>query len=562
MIYVVAALVVVVLVVAGAYIYLVGAGKPDVAVSMRVLGSPVSYPLNTSEIVINLRNLGSGAVNDLPVDLYQNGQLLNPYTVTIPGRKNATIVYNVSYSTSGTYVFRAQADPSKTFGLKNYSEASAEVAVNVTPAQTPDVYSSIPNNGTDTTYAFSLTSSGSYLAYFMGTKYNLSLGREMLGPAYDQMGSVFLNLWSRINTVNGAYSTYNNGTIAHVLWIEGGFGPSMVSYIVSTFRVSGKAVESHGLNVTEFDLGKGTSMCIFYQGGWTKIYTYENDSLGGSCLSFIGANYTPTVSDSFVSLLKGNTSLSKYKSDFFYTNSTAAGYSLLRGNGTFGFSDIEQNAHGSFISYVEQFSKNQTSVGADTKCFGLMYANNGMSVCSVYVLPVLENNLTANFSIVNTTEVTPKYKVGLYSIVNVSSVVEAHYNALELIRSLGINQTALEWENPFQDSCSLNNDSLPCRVQGFNYSTNVALVNITDNFSNPVRIDSAECYMPGERLNGTFNQTIATHGSNSISLPCYNVPLPLAGSVYSYIFVMNYTTNNAQRMAVGYLNITNYPTET
>jgi hypothetical protein len=562
MIYVVVALVIVVLIVAGADIYAGGSGKPNIAVSISVIGPKVSYPLDTAMVVVNIRNIGSRTVSGLPVDLYQNSKLLNPYTVSIPAKKNATIVYNISYSTSGSYVFQVQADPSKTMGLENYSTAMADVIVNVTPAQSPNVYSSIPNNGTETTYAFTLASAGSYLAYFTGIKYNLSIGREMLGPAYNQVGSVFANLWSAINTVNGAYSTYKNGTVAHVLWIEGGFGPSAVDYIVSTFGSEGKAEQLRGLNVTEFTFGKNTSMCVFYENGWTKVETYQNNSLGGSCLSFVVANYTPTVSNTFVALLKGNATLADFKSKFFYTNSTAIGYSLWRGNGTFGFANIAQDTYGSFISSVEQFSKNLTGVGGTGKCMGLLYSYNGVSICSVYVLPALGNNLTANFSVVNTTEVTPTYRIGLYSIVNTSSVVAAHYNALHLLESLGINQTSFGWQNAFQNSCSLNNDSLPCSVQNFNYSTNAALVNITNGLGQPIKVNSAECYMPGERLNTTYNGTIAAHSSNTIQVPCYNVPVPLASSVYSYIFVMNYTTNNAHKLAVGYLNITNYPTET
>ena len=365
-----------------------------------------------------------------------------------------------------------------------------------------------------------------------------------------------------MQVANGAYSTYTNGTAAQSLWIEGGVAPYEISYVVSTFGLAARNHIIAGNNVTEFEVNNNTSMCVFYQGGWTKVYTYMNNSLGGSCLGFVNANFKPVISNQLVSLLKGNQTLTNFKNTFFYTNSSNIGYSLWKSNGTFGFSDISQNSHGSFISYVDQFANSSATAKLNNRCYGLLYENNGISVCSTYTFPVSGANSIANFSMINSTELTGSYKLGIYSIVNSSAIVESHYNAIQLIKALKVNQSALPWKNVYQNNCGLASTPISCAVANFTYSTNTALVNITNNYNKSIEITRASCYMPGEQANYTFNTTVGPGGSNTIMLPCHNVPIPLASAIYSYTFTMNYTIRNASKLAVGYLNITNYPTET
>ncbi|MGC8478570.1 MAG: CARDB domain-containing protein [Candidatus Micrarchaeia archaeon] len=552
------ALAIIVVAAFSAYFYMSNNQVYNVAVSLSELNSSsIYYPYQTSLFNITIYNKGSNGVSGMVVNFYSNGSVVNSYKVSLPPHKNVSIKANYTYSLPGNYVFSAVADPAHLLNLENRPASHASLNVVVYPASLPNVYTSIPNNGINYTQTFTLSSSGMAFGSFIYKYYNISLVSGMIGIPSSITEPLFADLSSLVENANGAFSIYHNGTKAYSLWLQGYLNKQTVDTILSTFRLESHNSTLRNSTITFYKVNNATSVCTLYSGGWTKMISYYNNSYNATCLSLLLTNYTPTESSALISLLKNNTEIRHYQSGFVYKNSTYLGTSLFSfGNSTgIGFANMfEEAPYGLFISSI---IKNPVpmNISSNLTCRGLIYANGTSSICSSLVIPYKSNN---TFYLINSSEILRNYTVLMYSLVNSSELVSAHYNSAHLIYALGINSSAEKWSSALQNVCSLNNASIKCSVHSFDYADNTANVSIENGFAFPLHINSASCYMPGLETNETVNATLLPTNSVSFELPCHTLSVPLASAMTSYILVVNYTIQNKSHIGVGALNVTNF----
>jgi hypothetical protein len=207
--------------------------------------------------------------------------------------------------------------------------------------------------------------------------------------------------------------------------------------------------------------------------------------------------------------------------------------------------------HGFFTDLVQ----NTTAFkGARPLCQGLVYTSNSVSVCSEYIHSA---GNASNFGLVNTTELTPTYRLSLYSLVNSSDITLAHVNGAELLNALNVSNVIV-WKSMFTNTCSLKNASIGCNVTSFDYSYNVAQLNISNRLPKALRINTLSCFAPGLRQNETINITVKGNSSANVSVECISIPVGSIASLYTnYALAMNYTYMNATRSIAGTLNVTN-----
>ncbi len=511
------------------------------------------YPFNTTDFAIVINNTGSYGVHDMLVGFYIDGSALHLYNASIPAHKSAVIYTNYTYTANGTYSFSAIADPGHVIDIPDRGATAASIAMNVSQNESGQAYSSMPNNGIVSSYNFTLMQNIGPVLAELSSKYNVSRMNSLLVPNKTVMDSIMSDLYGTLNSVHGAVVRYANGSSAYALWLQGTGGPGIIDKILGSFGYNSIS-ESDGIQM--FDLGNGTSACISFSGGWTKIVSYH--SVGSATCASLNAAYAPTRSAEVYTAMNSSAHFLGHIGRFFY-NTSAAGFSYLgntfgEGNGSISGSNIFQNNYGIFISYINRTSANNSNPG---RCFGLL--SNNSAVCSVYILQGA--GINAPVSLVKSEELTNNYRIEMYSFVNSTEAVDAHLNAYDLIKSLNISQSPLLWRSAFNDTCSIPINGISCGIVGFNYTSNTASMNITNNLNTSLKLNYDACYISGLQSNETINRTIAPRSSISQDVKCYNIPIPLLSAVTSYNLYMNYTLDNRTGSVYGALNVTNegYP---
>ncbi len=547
-------LVIVIIAAVSIYLYRISNQVYSISVDVKNITTTRIYPYQTIHLNVTIANRGVQAVSDMFVNLYSNNSEVGSYKVSLPARTSTHILANYTYNYSGNYSFEAVADPAHVLNIVNRNTTQSGILITVLPPSQPEIYTSIPNNGINYTQSFTLSSGGVALVSYLDNFYNLSVAEGMLGINRQIFDPLFSDIQGMVTNVNGAYAEYNSGEKAYVVWLQGIANNQTINTVLNTFRFQHTTSSADGVVKDYYIDNSTTSICSFYQDGWTKVIVYYNASEPFTCLSVTAKNYTPTTSSRIIASLKNDTQLEHYQTGFYYTNYSSLGSSLIDSNSTLGFVNLFQNSYGLFLSTILGRPK-PFNTSSNVTCSGLIYRNGTNNICSSYVLPIKTAN--SSISLINTSELTSNYIIELYSLVNTSDLLNAHYNGAHLINALDINESSVNFTSPFKNSCNLNNASIGCRVESFNNANNTGVVRITNNFSSEIRIKSVACYMPGERVNETQSVNVTPSSLANLTVRCYNVPIPATSAVSSYTFVMNYTLLNKSRLAVGVLNVSN-----
>ena len=541
------------------FIVVVVAGKLLVSTSYSLSTAITSadagaiYPYQISNFNIIVTNTGSAPISGMVVGLYLDGSELQHYVVTVPGHKNATIRYNYTYRQDGNFTFMVVADPGRIMNIVDRGTAQNTLIVEVSAPELPNVYKTVPNLNVTETQSFSASGTGMYSLSAVEQAYYLKIIDNVFGPSKNIMIKVVDNLYGYVAKSYGADVEYENGTAAYVLWIEGTATPSFVDYIVSSFRVPQSSAIVGGKNVIISQTGNNTSMCTFYSNGWTKIVAYNNNSLAGNCLTILNRTYEPYQSTIIVNALNNSKELSHYQSGFLYVNSSTLGSSLISSDKGIGVLNMFQNQYGFFISEVVKTEIPNNS--ATMKCYGIIYSNNGMNVCSSVVVPT-DRGAAKGFGLVNSTAITKDYIINMYSLVNDTQFIAAHSNAASLINALVINQSTIAWTTVYNNTCAFDvGAGLSCAVDSFDFATEVLNMSITNHRSMPITINSAICQIPSYNLSDSIGISIGSNSTTAISVQCHGVPALLHSQTSSYTLVMNYSYNNASASVAGLLNV-------
>ena len=536
------------------YLYRVSNQVYSISVDVKNITTTRIYPYQTIHLNVTIGNRGAQVVSGMFVNLYSNNSEVGSYKVSLPAHTNTHIIANYTYKYSGNYSFKAVADPAHVLNIADRNTTQSGIIITVLSPAQPEIYTSIPNNGINYTQSFTISSGGVALVSYIDNFYNLSVAEGMLGINRQIFNPFFSDIQGMVSNVNGAYAKYSNGEKAYVVWLQGIANNQTISTVLNTFRLKHTTSSTGGVVKDYYVDNSTTSICSFYQDGWTKVIMYYNASEPSTCLSVTMENYTPTTSSRIIAALKNNTQLEHYQTGFYYTNYSSLGSSIIDSNSTIGFVNLFQNSYGLFLSTVLGRTR-AFDTNSNVTCAGLIYRNGTNNICSSYVMPIKTAN--ASISLINTSELTANYIIELYSLVNTSTLLNAHYNGAHLINALDINESSVNFTSPFKNSCNLNNASIGCKVKSFNNANNTGVVSITNNFSSGIRIKSVACYMPGERVNETQSVNVTPSSLANLTVRCYNVPIPATSAVSSYTFIMNYTLLNRSRLAIGVLNVSN-----
>ncbi len=518
-------------------------------------GTHTVYPFQKSGFKLYINNTGSKSVTSLPLLIYINGNPFGNYKVTLPAGKGGAIYWNYTYPANGTYTFEVIADPGHLFDIQNRSLAQASVTVNVSAQQSPEVYTSVPNNGISGTDTFAIFRNGSSALANIALGYNISVVNQMLGPAHSIVLRTLQNLAGTINAGRGAISYYKNGSIAYTTWLQGTLSPGIVAAIVNSFSVPMTSISLNGTPALYAAVSNTVSVCFFYSNGWTKMISYYNNTSSGTCSNIAASAHTDSESALISSGFNSTPRLANLSSNFYYTNSIYLGSAITHLNGSFGAASLFGNQYGTYLSYIKQnvpsvdISRNQT-------CNGIVYPSGNVFICSSFVAPLYGSGETT--ALINETVVTSNYTASLYSFVNSSNLRQANENGLRLLLSRNISSRSAGWNTPFRNTCTILNVSISCNVLGFNHTTSFASLRFVNNLGSTIKISSASCAVSGAHQNEALNLSIAQGQSANAILYCYNLPVPVATAQTSYSLSLNYTINGMVQRAYGYVNISNF----
>ncbi len=523
----------------------------SIIVGLNATGTKNLYPYNVTFFKIHVQNNGR-SISDLVVGLYENGSAISVYKISLPSGKNVSISANYTYLSNGTYTFEAIADPAHLFNIPNRKRTISAVTIKVSASEQPNVYTSIPNNNIIETSSFSFSGAGLESISALASTYNLTIFENVFGPLYNVLPIIAYDSSGYVAYANGAVANYSNKTIAYTLWLKGTVNPEFIGNLLSTYGYAHSTISSNGNKIGLWKKSNTTSICVYYQEGWTKIFAYYNNSMPGTCANF--STYIPSESSLLVSALHDNKNLTAYQSRFIYTNSSEVGTILSYSMHGMSAVNIFKNGYGLFAGSISA----NTTIENNT-CYGMLYNQSNTSVCSVYVIPKSGKALP-QYGMINSTYASafPAYVASLYSLTNSSLLMSAHASAVQLLSSLGMPKS-IEWVSIFKNTCAFSNNSIRCKVDSFNVSSSKAYLSISNYMGNTIRISSLSCFMAGaSALPESIGKDIAPGNSIELNVSCSTYSLPVISTGESFNLLMNYTYMNKTVSSIGIINVTNY----
>ncbi len=533
----------------------------DVSVAMARYGPSYGgamYPLQTSTYIINVSNKGSSKVSDMLVGFYLDGAVQSSKQVTLPPGQSVLFISNYTYPASGMYNFEAAADPGHLLNIRDRNSTTAYISTNISAPELPNIYTSLPNNGINYTQTFSLDTYGIVESAALQNNYNITLINRMFSPAENITTKIFENAYPYTYNVYGAYISYDNNASGYTAWIQGTMNSTLPYGVVSSFGTPVVKEPLYYGTMYYSPVNSTTSICSYYDRGWTKILGYRNTSGNSStCLSIASSEYQPTESNVVIGAVSNNTQLSSYRSKFYYTNSSLSGSTVgYSRNGSISEASIFENAFGIFITGIKKpavplnLSSNSLS---NMTCLGLTYGKNGTNVCS-RALPTRNGKYNPLYTMVNSSYIGSNYIIWVYSLVNNTELTLAHVNAVALMGALNVTGPSAKWQNAFKSYCSLpNQTAISCKFLGFSNGT--AELNLTNNLASSIRIKQMNCEVSGGFPNSAINLTIGSRQTAAISQQCHTIPVPEVAAQDQYILIINYTYNGTAHAINGILNV-------
>lgn len=513
------------------------------------------YPYETAYLTVYINNTGSSTATGMPLLVYLDGTPVRSYKVTLPPRSGGSVSLNYTFPSNGLYEFQAIADPGHLLKISNRSAAQGSVSIDVNAPQAPSVYSSVPNNDITYTQSFSLLQNGSAFASTVALGYNISVLRDIFGPARTIMLRTLYDLSDTINLVDGATAYYPGNQIAYTAWVQGTTTPALVGAIVNSFSVPESPTNANGTKAGFARVSNTTSICFYYSNGWTKIVSYYNASTSSTtCAGIISTTHSGTANALVIGRGNQTAMLSDIAPKFVYLNSTYLGSALTYGNGTYGAASIFANQYGTFISYLKKNAE-PVNISANYTCNGIIYPANNIYVCSSGV-STIHNSSEADV-LINETEVTQNYTASLYSFVNRSTILLANNAGIDLLLSLNLSNRSAGWVSTLVNVCGIFNVSLPCRVVSFSHTNYTAVIGLTNNMTTAVKITKAACFAPGLKKSQNVSVSIAPGQTADLMMSCINVPIPLQTVSTTYDIALNYTQLGVAKNATGRITVAN-----
>ncbi len=527
----------------GSGIYIWQFYSPQINASVKFLSGQSStaaiYPYENVALPIVINNTGSVAIQNVSLEISQNGGLASYYKVTIPVTKETILYYNFTPAGAGSYNISAELDPAHVYNIGNRQNVKSNVDVVVRPLQPDQPYTLLPKGNYTQRSSLYSTPLGFEVAKFLAGPYNLSVTGTSQETGFDSVFVPFFNVTgSYMKNISIEYARYPDGSYAYSLWFDGYLTPGIMNTVLEGYSsyhnndLSISKAQFQGFNVTVALFGNDSSLCSWYAGGWNKNLFYHG---GASCYSVI-ANASGSQTTGVNVMRLGN--------NFVGTQNFAelANFSEKTAN-AFSYGNILLSSAGISVPIVS--SKAQSH----PVCYGLINLLNNTYYCTYYVSDNTQK--IAAVSLVNSYFDTKQYNLSVLGLFNTSRILSSIPLSLDILNGYNLSKNAVNFTSGLNDSCSFGN-VFKC--------ANVTFANSTIKFdfkSNvTLTVNNLNCfeYPPG-KANVLHETEIANH-TLRISAPCYNGTSTISGIPLNLFLKLKLNFTEANQ--TGYINGTAY----
>lgn len=502
---------------------------PGINVSLEFsAGTPANvYVYQKAGLSLDVINGGS-AIRDFDVGIMINGNLTGVYNVTLAAGKETVIQLSHTFQQPGVYNFTAVGDPARLYNLVDRSEAEDSVAINVLGPETPDPAAMLPSNATSV-YSSNMSSLGYAVASYLYGNYSVEQTGLSDIPAVDAFMYPILNLTSGyIANISYAGADYPGGK-AYSLWFSGYVSPKIIGVAAQSLNLSITNESFGSENLTLVSLTKNTTLCGWYDGGWVKTLAYEGNA---SCLSVLQKGGKGLfISDSLrnrMPQINGSVEVANFSD---YTP-------ILQRSGR-----LDLFAGESFIYSV--LWKNITQ---NTVCYGIVDTANGISYCSVDLLPA--RGSPNNTALIRTTAYIGEYNATVFALVNASKIFDQVDTNIGVIRTFNLTGASLNFSYGIQNTCSLTK-GLGC--SNVSYGNGIISFELRNAMNSPVKLNSIGCFWSGIGFGTPLNRTVAPGSSANLTATCYNNGSQLTGIALNLNLnlLLNYSMNGTSHNVAG-----------
>ena len=461
------------------------------------------YPFEKVNLPLQISNLGSNPIENMNIQVYMNGNAFEYYTVTLPQGKSATISFNFTPDSAGSYAISAAADPGKLYDVADRNAAQSAVYVNVSAYEKADPWSLLPSGNVTSTSYFNGTPLALVTLDLLKSEYGISLLHNSQTTGFDNVFWPMFNVTNQyIRNVSIAYANYSGGSSAYSVWLRAYLVPSVVKDAESGAGLYTLTTQMDGINVTYSRYGK-TSVCSWYSEGWIKIVEYSDSNCTSAASGSIAGNYLHgyAYQQPVNITLPGN----------YSSGGINASYAYALGNSRFGIGRMGVLGDGIAVPMVAGNSDTSKRT-----CYGTISTYGNVSVCSTYLFASGQRGIGPT-SVVMSTRLTSRYNASMILFVNTSALSSNLQLATNYLDSLKLNGTGVGFTSALQSSCSFES-RFSCTYYNFTNSTlDIGL----DSINGTSKVVNAQCFYG--KAGKSENESVYVGNSvKEISINCYD----------------------------------------
>ncbi|MGB9732594.1 MAG: CARDB domain-containing protein [Candidatus Micrarchaeia archaeon] len=503
----------------------------NIAVAISNYNATV-FPFEKVSIPISVKNLGSSDIKGMGFEVLVNGNMSRLYSLTIPSGKEATLYFNFTPDSYGSFNITAIADPAKLYSIVDRSKTSSSIMLKVAPPEALRAYAPINPNGIVQLKEANLTATGALAALYLYSNYSLQGFRLFdLNLPYTLFSSLIGLTYNYINQIGVAYANYTNGSSIYSMWLRGYINKGAIESALSAVNANYTTIPKNGENVIFAKISNNTTLCSWYANGWIKNIVFKSSSGNGSCLDLVGLNYSNPLPASLPTNLENfspsNTvALGDIESYYFPTNSPSV-------------AKIISYSNAFVIPYIS------TNLGSII-CYGIVSNVTNQSYCSTYLFQT--SHKIGALGLVRTTTYIPPYNFSVFSLVNQSAILATVPINIGLIQELGAKGSSLSFISGFTNTCRLANFS--CINPKF--SNGQLILTLKNVMNSSVRISGISCYVGSGKVTPA-NVTLNPNAEASLAATCYENGNVISGIPFGLRVALNvsYSINNQSKTSLG-----------
>ncbi len=529
-IWIVAAIVIAVLLI-GVFYYNFVKPPQQISVNIKINSQNTTiYPYQLIYATANITNTGKTAFKAVPFGVIYNGTLVDIYNISLPAGEHTTINFTREPTATGKYSLEVVIDPNGGSGsISNSSTTKTTTYFNVISPEKPNPAGILSNNNTYEKLQFE--NGASYIVTsYLNNEYGLSIFRASDIPSINAFLTPVLNLtYSYIKNIYSAEAIYKNNTV-YSSWIQGPLTQNLFYQAGkgANLTVMNKTTKQND-NVAYVQLDKNTTMCSWYQNGWTKSLAIMGTENCDVYLNESNYNNTPTFGSGNILPYLGSNDMIQ---NISFKSIPGEGYGKLF-----------------FINQSFIFESELPNLGGSPVCYGLINTVNNVSYCSTYFFKN-NNNTIGPISLVNTKAYIGNYNLSVISLINTTSALQQTVKNIEILQGIKYNGISENFSSGLKSNCVFN-ASISCNNPTF--GTNGLTMQLKDLTNQTLKINKLACYSLGNPEFVVINRTLVSQISSNVTVPCYDNGNTINGVALGlYVnMIMNYTISNKSYTALG-----------